>query len=327
MNNMPQQFKNSSGNNLFGYPAEEMNKAFSYYKTCMETGNTKVAAEILTHIEAGINIEKLVYHVYEFYNVILNNLNLDIPRNDLTQIVWDLYSYYLDVPKSTLQQQVNNFHQTCDSMWKEIVPDEDNVTEQQLDTWYSSLVFPNQAPPTLMNNLSRAYKIFPLILAQSNNRKNILDFGGQTAEALSIIAHNMPNSTCSLVEGDESVMNYAKWRNDIAGIKNMNYYNSNQFVKDISMHKGKFDFCICTEVLEHVYDPPGLVKFLAELLEPNSILFITTSFGLYPHLSHLKQNVKYAGHEDQIMQSCGFMPVQVNFSIPMMSSMRVYVKV
>jgi len=37
----------------------------------------------------------------------------------------------------------------------------------------------------------------------------------------------------------------------------------------------RFDFAICSEVLEHLYDPLSLLKEIAEILEPGGILLIT----------------------------------------------------
>jgi ubiquinone/menaquinone biosynthesis C-methylase UbiE len=69
-----------------------------------------------------------------------------------------------------------------------------------------------------------------------------------------------------------------------------------------------FDAAVCIEVLEHVPDPPAVMREIHRALKLAGIALITESFDSigddYP--SHLPSNFKYAGRTHQIMEEIGF---------------------
>jgi len=69
-----------------------------------------------------------------------------------------------------------------------------------------------------------------------------------------------------------------------------------------------FDVAVCIEVLEHVPDPPSVMRSLHRALKPRGIALITESFESigdeFP--SHLPENFQYAGRTHQIMEEIGF---------------------
>ncbi len=69
----------------------------------------------------------------------------------------------------------------------------------------------------------------------------------------------------------------------------------------------RFGAGLSTEVLEHVIDPPAMLRTCFNLLEPGGVMFVTSSFGI-PGPQHLRSNARYAGHEGELMRSVGFVP-------------------
>jgi len=71
---------------------------------------------------------------------------------------------------------------------------------------------------------------------------------------------------------------------------------------------GAFDVVVCVEVLEHVPDPPGVMREIARALKPGGIALITESFAsIGPEFpSHLPENFKYAGKTHRMMEELGF---------------------
>ena len=71
---------------------------------------------------------------------------------------------------------------------------------------------------------------------------------------------------------------------------------------------GAFDAVICREVLEHVPDPPAVIRDLRRYLQNSGIAVVTESFGAvepcYP--THLAENRKYLGNTARIFVHVGF---------------------
>jgi SAM-dependent methyltransferase len=74
---------------------------------------------------------------------------------------------------------------------------------------------------------------------------------------------------------------------------------------------GAFDAVVCREVLEHVPDPPALVRSIGSYLVPGGLAVISESFGMvapaFP--THLAQNLKFQGRTDDLFFDAGFGPV------------------
>ena len=62
-------------------------------------------------------------------------------------------------------------------------------------------------------------------------------------------------------------------------------------------------------------DPPAMIRHMYDLLIPGGILFVTSSFGVAQD-THLKQNLRYAGKEQQLMIDAGFQSCMPNQPAP-----------
>ncbi len=77
-----------------------------------------------------------------------------------------------------------------------------------------------------------------------------------------------------------------------------------------------FDAVICIEVLEHVPDPPAVMRTLHRVLKSGGIALITESFESigdeFP--SHLPENFQYAGKTHRLMEKLGFANTYYNLN-------------
>lgn len=71
---------------------------------------------------------------------------------------------------------------------------------------------------------------------------------------------------------------------------------------------GSFDVVVCTEVLEHVPDPPAVVANMWNYLKPKGVAIITEAFRsvLPQYPTHLEANLKYDGKTTELFLHAGF---------------------
>ncbi|OON93151.1 MAG: hypothetical protein ATN31_01090 [Candidatus Epulonipiscioides saccharophilum] len=317
----PSKYKNNSGQDLFGYPLSQMSQAFLYYNYYLNSGEINKAILIFEHIKLGIEIEELCSMAKKYYIKIAKAL--DLTNNDIDDLTWHLYSLYLNKPITEIKQLVHNIQSSQQERWNLLVPDQDNITVDQLNAYYDGEEFPSEII-NITSGLPLAYRTLPALIQKQFGFKRVFDFGGNIGISLSVLANNDPTSKYTLIELNTQAMHFAKWRNNLIGLTNIDYINSNTLNKDTL--KGQFDFGICTEVLEHLYDVEAILEIISNLLEPGGVLFLTASFGYYPHPGHLKKNVKYAGHEDLLLSKFGFTPIKLNLPIPLLNSFHIYRK-
>jgi SAM-dependent methyltransferase len=56
-------------------------------------------------------------------------------------------------------------------------------------------------------------------------------------------------------------------------------------ILDIKEPDGSFDIVLCTEVIEHVPDPPAVLEVLARLVKPNGRILLTAPFASLTHFA------------------------------------------
>lgn len=187
--------------------------------------------------------------------------------------------------------------------WRRFVADDENVDPGDVYAFYRNLSFlEGTLFVSLMENI-QGLALRGYACAQGCSiRENVdmFDYGG---------GEGVCTSTCALLGARRSVLietnadarNFAKWRDEQAGIKSVSYIS-----EDESRRLGaEFDFGVCTEVLEHLPEPEAAVSDIARLLKPGGLLFLTASF-LHPYPSHLIKNRALAGNEDTLMAKFGF---------------------
>lgn len=238
-----------------------------------------------------------------------------------------LYSTYLRLPQQEVQSRLSSARQHVECLWAEFAVDEDILTADDLKTFYEKVELPGLChfPRICGDNLSVAQAALPLMFAQKAATKMAFDFGANTG-LLTLAMAAMGIAKVIHIDHSRTMLDFAKWRNDQAGVANiryMEYHRGGCFPKDLL---GRCDYGICTEVLEHVADVEGAVRDIASLLRPGGLLFMSASFGHYPHPTHLRRNVRFAGQEVELMARHGLKPVEMQISIPPRGNERMFVK-
>ena len=81
--------------------------------------------------------------------------------------------------------------------------------------------------------------------------------------------------------------------------------------KEGSIPAGAFDFVVCLDVLEHVPDPPALVREIASYLRPGGVLLCSAPFYYVSESAstHLASNKIYSGDLRRLYTPAGLAPV------------------
>jgi len=174
--------------------------------------------------------------------------------------------------------------------------------------------------------LGIAFRALPILLANANECKRVFDFGGNSGETIAAISGSCNNiDKCYLIEENETALNFAKWRDELLEIKNMEYIKESELNANLDSLQESFDFGICTEVLEHVFYVEDTIETISKLLKKGGILYFSASFGQYPAASHLKKNVKYFGKEDYLMSKYNLRKYRSEFTNKFINShVRIY---
>lgn len=325
----PQKHKSGGGADIFGFPAVELGKAALYYAYYCKNMHYDQGRDLLAQMKISITIEELALLFKQaLYNNIRGLSGAAAGEGDLNLVVLELYSRFSGKPVQEIQGLLDNQLQIYTDLWREIVPDEDAVTPAQLAQFYNSLPFPvgTFLPDSRENSLVTAYRTLPVMLAQASGARAVFDFGGNSGLITSVMAAVIELDSCMLIEENEELLRFARWRDNLGGISNVAYKKTSEIYADITPYEEKFDLGVCMEVLEHLYDVEEAVAATAKLLKPGGLLYQTTSFGLYPEPSHLKKNTRYAGREDDLLRKFGLERIQLDFPIPLLGDIRIYRK-
>lgn len=329
--NKPQKYKTIRGTDQFGYPPEMFARASLYYANYLDNLEFNNASEILNTFQSSLMIEELSLIIKRSLFENFRNVSFLAGKGNISEIMLELYSRFLRKPQDEIKQMLDSSDKVYQQKWEEIVVDEDNVTPEQLELFYNSIAFPIGDLLYYIfdqSNLACAYRALPILLADTRGCKKVFDFGGNSGLLTSAMANTLDLDVCMLIDENKKMLEFAKWRDELFGVKNVTYSRKSEFENKIDKYDNFFDLGVCTEVLEHVYYVEETVENLSRILKKDGLLFISTSFGLYPEPSHLKRNLLYSGKEEELMARHGFVRNNhLNMPIPLLPNMAVYIKV
>lgn len=291
--------------------------------------NFGAARQMLSLVEKTVQVEKITLLIRE---VIYPRLLIAVgaPQGTpIPELIWRLYATYAKSTPAEMAAVAAKTVEIFNTRWKELVTDEDDLTTEFLKDFYDSLPFPIGCTLRKLNqdNYHLAYHALPFWAAAHLKPKAAFDFGGNTGLMTTLMAANGAGR-CLLVDFSTKILDFARWKDQRMGISNVEYLELDAAVAAVpAQFKERFDYGVCTEVMEHVLDVEKAVAAMAALLKKDGILFFSASFGHYPHPSHLRRNVMFAGKEDELLRRHGLQPVEVNFPIPLATNQKLYKKV
>lgn len=321
----------TSGSPLLGYDAENLARAVLHLIAHGERGRYEQAREIVDGLGWAIEVEKLRLPLLSgvfpagLWDKYYKPIEDGRPRSPLIELVLRLYEAFTGQPVDKIIQLLDCAFEDGQKLWARVVPDEDNPTHSQLSEFYNGSTFPSGdcMLETLPHSLACAYRMVPALLATKHGFQSAFDYGGGSGLSTSSLASQGIEKVV-LIDESTNALEFARWRDHEAGIKGVEYLQESALIADFEPHRGQYDLGVCTEMLEHVIDVEGTVDRLANLVRPGGLLFQSTSFGLYPHLSHLKPNLRYHTKEDELMASHGFDRVEFGLTIPTLQNQRLY---
>ncbi len=228
--------------------------------------------------------------------------NIEFDRKDWRRCAVQLYALWQGVPAAQVEQRMADLRAQYKDNWRKNFPDDWDVDERKLLALYKS------SPALLVNGIhdwneiSLALRFFVAEqLAAAAGANGIFDWGGSDGISC-IFARHHGATDVHLHEPNAAARAFGKWLAEAIGLDGISFHEHDPARPPAGR---RFGAGICTEVLEHVVDPPGMIRHMYDLLIPGGMLFVTSSFGV-PQDTHLKQNVKYAGQERQLMIDSGF---------------------
>lgn len=163
----------------------------------------------------------------------------------------------------------------------DIVP----IEERDINNLYTNYPFLNLEAylKTLMyTSVKRRGPILRTILMETTNSK-CLDFGSGVGTHVIALLENI--NTVDILDVDGPLRDFTQKRIKRRGFK-VKILNN-----DTILMPNRYDLVICTDVLEHVYDPVSDLKRMYITLKFGGHLFLEVSKMVKPSSGHFKQNI------------------------------------
>ena len=213
-----------------------------------------------------------------------------------------LYALWQNITPAETEARMAALREQYKGSWRKTFDDDWDIDPRKLAALYKS------SPPLLSNNVhdwndvSLALRFFVAEqLAGVSGKAGIFDWGGGDGITC-LFARHCGATDVHLYESNDGGRQFGQWLANDLGQDSI-YFREEDPARPPAGRR--FGAGICTEVLEHVIDPPAMVRYMYDLLVPGGVLFVTSSFAV-PQDTHLKQNLQYAGKEREIMIDAGF---------------------
>ncbi|MDP3987956.1 MAG: class I SAM-dependent methyltransferase [Candidatus Levybacteria bacterium] len=142
---------------------------------------------------------------------------------------------------------------------------------------------------SLLQRIWHKKKLKAVLKLVENDPNKILDIGCASGWFLWETSKRFPKAKCTGVDIYKKAIDYGSKQ-----------YKSIKFIcadaHHLSFQDDSFDLIICTEVLEHVIDPKGVLKEIKRLLSPHGVAIIEMDTGslLFRLIWHFWVNSKFS---------------------------------
>ncbi|MEA2050830.1 MAG: methyltransferase domain-containing protein [Campylobacterota bacterium] len=311
-------------------PTEDLlHKCASELSSSLNSSNINELPILSQKIETLSNIIKfsgflIDANIPKSYLAKSNKTNLSVKNAALL-----LLSEYTKLSLNELLEIINNTEMVAQNLWSHYVKDPDNITEEMLNSFYTDCgnnnLFLQRYYSSMNISLGSALRGYIASMATQVGGR-FFDFGGGVGDLTATIS-KAGHKNIYFVDTDQKQLDFVKWKDQQCGLNNINYIGTEEIEDFFKSNKESFNFGTSIELLEHVINPPELMKSLATLIAPGGYLFFTSSFHVYPEPGHLKSNIQYTNKEDEIMKPLGFERVQFNnLPIPFLFNWKLFQK-
>lgn len=231
----------------------------------------------------------------------LRDRNIDVDGNDWRGNVIKLYALWQKMRPAEVEKRMAELAEANKDSWRKAFPDEWDVDEARLLAAY-------KAGEALQINGAHAWpetstairfyaaeQIAPLV-----GDRGFFDWGGSDGLSCMFACHHGARDV-HLHEPNANNRAFCNW---LSGQLAMKIETHEEAPPPPERGGRQFGAGFCTEVLEHVVDPQGMMRRFHDLLVPGGVMFVTSSFGV-PQDSHLAQNRKFSGKEKDMMREAG----------------------
>lgn len=154
---------------------------------------------------------------------------------------------------------------------------------EDLYTDYKDLNFPAYLRTLMYTSVKRRHPNLLKLLRLAKNM-TCLDFGSGVATHAFALAENENDVTISDLAGP--LLRFAIARMIRRGL------DIDVIVGSDDLPENKFDIVICTDVLEHVFDPLEEVRRITESMKPKGFLHLQVNGAVKPSSGHFKRSIK-----------------------------------
>jgi SAM-dependent methyltransferase len=214
----------------------------------------------------------------------------------------ELYALWQNMTTAHVEARMAELREQYKDNWRKTFPDDWDIDPKKLEALYKS------GPELLVNNLhdwndaNLALRFFVAEqLATPAREAGFFDWGGGDGTTC-LFARFCGIKDVHLFEPNAAGRTFAKWLASAIGLTDIHFHDQEPPRPPAGR---RFGAGVCTEVLEHVIDPPAMIRHMYDLLVPGGVIFVSSSYGV-PQDTHLKSNLKYAGKEAQLMTDAGF---------------------
>jgi 2-polyprenyl-6-hydroxyphenyl methylase/3-demethylubiquinone-9 3-methyltransferase len=153
-----------------------------------------------------------------------------------------------------------------DNAWKKYDCEQNHFNPERYGSFYSHPVWLLNGIYIEQDPVSMGHRHAITNGVASLDAKQILDFGGGFGTLARLMADRLPSSHISIYDPFPPAH----------GLNACKAYSNITYVDALTPHQ--FDALVCTDVLEHVHDPLGLLEDMVAAVKPGGHLFIANCF-------------------------------------------------
>ena len=256
------------------------------------------------HVEENFSHTRMVDDYIKVYEKLIHDsekkteikniaINIRTPVQNLPLIYSEL-AEFLKIPLENIIRYMEQSHDLVVQEWESFFI-KNNIAKisakEEVENFYkNSKYFLFDLCARSLENSYKEWMIYIGDKIKEYNCKSVLHYGSGIGDIPFYIAGNVHNLTLAEIESIPFL--FTKWRHEREGMGNIKYVPLyNEELKD---NADLFSCIICTDILEHRFEPYDYLEYIISLLEQEGLLILTTDFREILHYPlHVEENSRY----------------------------------